>query len=100
MEAIPSTNPDLDFQNQEGIHFLTLKVEFIMHARSFFVFNMNFFMAITCFLLLFCRFLTLNIDFKFAQGGNKEARALSVNERIAPASKQLTWPFEVKMVRF
>jgi predicted ATPase len=57
-------------------------------------------LAITCFLLLFCSFFTLNIDFKFAQGGNKEAKALSVNERIAAVSKQLTWPFEVKMVRF
>jgi hypothetical protein len=100
MEAIPSTNPDSDFQNQEGIHFLTLKVEFIMHAGTFFCFQHEFLIAITCFLLLFCRFLTLNIDLKFAQGGNKEARALSVNEKIAPASKQLTWPFEVKMVRF
>jgi len=38
MEAIPSTNPNSDFQNQEGIHFLTLKVEFIRHAGSFFCF--------------------------------------------------------------
>jgi hypothetical protein len=71
-----------------------------MHAGTFFCFQHEFLIAITCFLLLFCRFLTLNIDLKFAQGGNKEARALSVNEKIAPASKQLTWPFEVKMVRF